>query len=208
MGIVSKATCEEAIEGCQKLSEEDEPINEETRVPEQQGLLGGQSRYATNAGVRTLVRVEFCDRCHIRLRGEDYGYCECQRKICRRCLIYYEIENVYYCIDCVQERLCLSKREYLVLAGFERLSKRKEISEAARIKDKEAKQIVRHLAESGFLAKKNIFAPHELTHEGSVALAIYRQVYGEHPDVLEFDSRITQKELEREWTSRKQLRRV
>lgn len=88
---------------------------------------------------------------------------------------------------------------YLVLSGFTRLSNRKEISEAALIKDCQTRKIVRLLTAFGFLDRKGFppFSRYELTHEGAVALATYRQVYGEHPDVLEFGSRLMKKEIER-----------
>lgn len=180
---------------------ENQPVTEETNVPEGRGgLFGGQSVYTTESGVRTIIKWPMCDRCNRRL-GEEYIFCRpCGRKICKKCSIFYEIENVFYCEDCVQQRLPLNKKEYLILSGFARLSKRKEVSKLALIKGSDTKEIIHRLVNAGFLFKKgfSVFSSVEMTQEGAVVLAIYRQVYGEHPDILEFVKRLTSKVQEKE----------
>ncbi len=175
---------------------EEQLINEETKVPEQQGLLGGESTYTTENGVRTVKRIPTCDRCHRLLDGENWIYCKCEKKICSKCAVQSLTDNIYYCLDCVQPYI--SKPEYLVLLGFTQLSSRREIAKSAHIEDRELTEILNSIVESGFLAKKGVkpFSKYEITHTGHTVLATFKQVYGEHPDVLDFVSRIT-KEAEK-----------
>ena len=170
---------------------EEQPVIEETSVPEQQGLLGGKSTYETKNGITIINRIPTCDRCH-RLLGEaNWIYCTCEKKVCKECAVRSLNDNIYYCLDCVEPYL--SKPEYLVLFGFEQLLSRREVAKFAHIQDSEFTEILNHIIESGLLAKKGVrpFSKYEVTHTGYTGLATFRQVYGEHPDVLEFVSRIT-----------------
>lgn len=175
------------------MQQEKKTILEESRVPEKESLLGGRTFLSSSTGeIERQIRIPICDICGRKLE-ESFAICqECGRKLClEKCAITFE--NRILCIDDLMKIIPLSKKAFKCLLCITNdVTRVKAISKLTHMTEQDVKESLSELMNSGFVTKKDIFIFSTLavTDDGIEALCTYRQVYGNHEDVILFENEL------------------
>lgn len=161
-------------------------LMDERKIVTNDRELEGKTYIQTeDGGILKEVRVPVCDVCG--RQNDQYNSCTgCRRKLCRDCSIRYM--NRIFCLDCLQELLPLTKKEYKVLLAVQYGLDKNKIEEAMRAKAEEVNKCFKSLREKCYIETKGFLFFHEakILEKGIEALETYRQVYDKEEDVLIF----------------------
>jgi len=164
-------------------------LMDEQHAPAEIGQLGGRTLSTSATGaVRRDVKVSFCDVCGKRIEEENLTLCySCGRKLCDKCLI--KLSADFLCVECLKDRLPLSKKEFKVLVAItNEIVRIGEIEKITKIVEDDVRSAVSNLLLLGLLRKKGISIASrlEVTHDGLEACGAYRAVYYTDEDVTRF----------------------
>lgn len=165
-------------------------LMDEQHAPAEIGQLGGKMLSTSTTGsVRRNVRIPFCDVCGKRIKEENLTLCYfCGRKVCAdKCLVKLGVE--FLCVECMKERLPLSKKEFKVLVAItNEIVRISEIEKITKIVKDDVRSSISNLLFLSLVRKKGISIASrlEVTHEGLEACGAYNAVYNADEDVTRF----------------------
>jgi len=165
-------------------------ILDEKKIIAREKELEGKTYFQTgDGGVVKEIRIPVCDVCG---RGsEKYNVCiSCGRKLCEACSILFQ--NRVHCLDCLNERLPLTKQEYKLLTAIANGVRLDEFVDLAKMKKDEIKAFEKSLVEKQLIEKKGFLLFYEtaILDRGLEAISAYRQVYGNEEDVIIFEEEL------------------
>ena len=167
----------------------DKTILQERVLVEEKGVLTSK-RYASRADGTVLreIRVAFCDYGGERLSDAEQTLvcCQDQVKLCKSHAIRYL--GKYYCPDCLQQALPLSRLQFKILHGLiKEIEGLHDIKDLTRSKKEDFDSALDRLRDSGYLEKKGIslFSYYEVTDHGVLAWRTYLEAFADG-DVLQF----------------------
>ena len=182
---------ENRISTMEPSRQESSTILSERQIPAERGQLGGRT-FSTSAtgGIERLIHLPTCDICGTRLE-EQFVLCRCGKKACSDCVVKHESETL--CINCVKERLPLSKKCFLVLVSVaNEVDNVKKISRLTKMSRDDVHASLNELLRLDLVAKEgfSIFRKNCVTDNGMAAIDLYRAIYGSDSDITHFDAEL------------------
>jgi len=173
--------------------ESEKVILDEKKVISEPKEIGGKVCFSlSNGGVKKRLYIPVCDLCGAKLDEENFFICRgCGKKLCQNCAFNYN--NAYFCSNCLQNVLPLTKQDYKVLVSIANgIDNFRKISEITKLRKEDVRNSIKTLIDSGMVEKEgiSIFSKLCITDKGFEAIGIYRKVYGKDDDIIQFGNEL------------------